>query len=138
MTALKPIAQNAEAARFRDVTVEGCYVDRVSRWGIAVGYTYAHAAFAGAELSEEAFLKYGHENITIRDNYVKRSGGDAITVMYALRPVVEHNCSDSAAQEINDRIYREPRKRGGKVAAAIWPWKCRMRCFGLTRRQIRG
>lgn len=39
MTALKPIAQNAEAARFRDVTVEGCYVDRVSRWGIAVGYT---------------------------------------------------------------------------------------------------
>ena len=58
------------------------------------GYTYAHAAFAGAELSEEAFLKYGHENITIRDNYVKRSGGDAITVMYALRPVVEHNCSD--------------------------------------------
>ena len=65
---------------------------------------------------EEAFLKYGHENITIRDNYVKRSGGDAITVMYALRPVVEHNCSDSAAQEINDRIYREPgsgRKSGG-------------------------
>ena len=55
MTALKPIARNAEAARFRDVTVEGCYVDRVSRWGIAVGYTYAHAAFAGAELSEEAF-----------------------------------------------------------------------------------
>ena len=111
------------------MTVEGCYVDRVSRWGIAVGYTYAHAAFAGAELSEEAFLKYGHENITIRDNYVKRSGGDAITVMYALRPVVEHNCSDSAAQEINDRIYREPQKRGGKVAAAIWPWKCKDALF---------
>ena len=105
MTALKPIARNAEAARFRDVTVEGCYVDRVSRWGIAVGYTYAHAAFAGAELSEEAFLKYGHENITIRDNYVKRSGGDAITVMYALRPVVEHNCSDSA--EIGRASCRE-------------------------------
>lgn len=129
MTALKPIARNTEAARFRDVTVEGCYVDRVSRWGIAVGYTYAHAAFAGAELSEEAFLKYGHENITIRDNYVKRSGGDAITVMYALRPVVEHNCSDSAAQEINDRIYQEPQKRGGKVAAAIWPWKCKDALF---------
>ena len=55
MTALKPIARDTEAARFRNVTVEGCYVDRVSRWGIAVGYTYAHAAFAGAELSEEAF-----------------------------------------------------------------------------------
>ena len=129
MTAQKPIARNTEAARFRNVTVEGCYVDRVSRWGIAVGYTYAHAAFAGAELSEEAFLKYGHENITIRDNYVKRSGGDAITVMYALRPVVEHNCSDSAAQEINDRIYQEPQKRGGKVAAAIWPWKCKDALF---------
>ena len=129
MTAQKPIAGNTEAARFRDVTVEGCYVDRVSRWGIAVGYTYAHAAFAGAELSEEAFLKYGHENITIRNNYVKRSGGDAITVMYALRPVVEHNCSDSAAQEINDRIYQEPQKRGGKVAAAIWPWKCKDALF---------
>jgi len=77
----------------------------------------------------KAFLKYGHENITIRDNYVKRSGGDAITVMYALRPVVEHNCSDSAAQEINDRIYQEPQKRGGKVAAAIWPWKCKDALF---------
>ncbi|MBD9155345.1 MAG: polyhydroxyalkanoate depolymerase, partial [Lachnospiraceae bacterium] len=53
----------------------------------------------------------------------------AITVMYALRPVVEHNCSDSAAQEINDRIYREPQKRGGKVAAAIWPWKCKDALF---------
>ena len=120
------------------MTVEGCYVDRVSRWGIAVGYTYAHAAFAGAEFSEEAFLKYGHENITIRDNYVKRSGGDAITVMYALRPVVEHNCSDSAAQEINDGFTRSPRSGAEKWQLRSGRGNVRTRCFGLMRQQIRG
>lgn len=49
------------------------------------GYTYAHAHFQGAVLEEVPFLKYGHENVTIRDNYVKLAGGDGITVMYALR-----------------------------------------------------
>lgn len=87
MTALSPADEAATGpARFADVLVEGCYLYRVSRWGLAVGYTYAHAHFQGAALEEAPFLKYGHENVTIRDNYVKLAGGDGITVMYALRP----------------------------------------------------
>lgn len=130
MTALKPADEkNTGVARFKDITVEGCFVYKVSRWGIAVGYTYAHDKFQGVELSEDAFLKYGHENMVIRDNYVKAAGGDGITAMYALRPLVEHNTADSVACEINDRIYSQPENRAGKVAAGIWPWKCKDALF---------
>lgn len=130
MTALKPANEKATGvARFKDVTVTGCFVYRVSRWGIAVGYTYSHDEFKGAELSEDIFLKYGHENIVIRDNYVKAAGGDGITAMYALRPLIEHNTADSVACEINDRIYSKPENRAGKVAAGIWPWKCKDALF---------
>lgn len=129
-TVLKPTEEAASGvARYRDFLVEGCFVYRTSRWGIAVGYTYQHEKFQGVELAEETFLKYGHENMVIRDNYVKESGGDGITAMYALRPLVEHNMTDSVACEINDRIYREPENRAGKVAAAIWPWKCKDALF---------
>ena len=78
-----------------------------------------------AELPEELFVQYGHQDIRITDNYVKEAGGDGITVMYALRPVVEYNTADSCAGEMNDRVYRFPGSRKGKVAAGIWPWKCR-------------
>ncbi len=130
MTALKPADEKTTGvARFKDITVEGCFVYKVSRWGIAVGYTYAHDKFQGVELSGDAFLKYGHENMVIRDNYVKAAGGDGITAMYALRPLVEHNTADSVACEINDRIYSQPENRAGKVAAGIWPWKCKDALF---------
>lgn len=112
-------------ARYDGVTVEGCYVKNVSRWGIAVGYTYCHNKFASKELEADLFKKYGNENILIKNNYLKFVGGDAITPMYALNPLVEHNTSDSCATEMNDRVYRYPGKRMGKVAAAIWPWKCK-------------
>ena len=49
--------------------------------------------------------------------------------MYALKPVVEHNGADSCAGEMNDRVYRLPEARGGKVAAGIWPWKCKDALF---------
>lgn len=130
VTALKPEDEaKTGVPRYRDIAVEGCFVYRTSRWGIAVGYTYAHDKFQGVELEEEAFLKYGHENMIIRDNYVKAAGGDGITAMYALRPVVEHNMTDSIACEINDRVYSQPENRAGKVAAAIWPWKCKDAIF---------
>lgn len=45
----------------------------------------------------------------ICNNYVKEAGGDGITAMYALRPLVEHNMTDCVAQEINDRIYCCPK-----------------------------
>ena len=49
--------------------------------------------------------------------------------MYALRPLVEHNTADSVACEINDRVYSHPGNRAGKVAAGIWPWKCKDALF---------
>ena len=125
-TCLKPEHEEETGiARYEGVSVTGCHVQKVSRWGIAVGYSYTCREFMKAELEEELFAKYGHRDIRIADNYVKEAGGDGITVMYALRPLVEHNTADSCAGEMNDRIYRFPEKRGGKVAAGIWPWKCR-------------
>lgn len=130
MTCFKPEDESKTGvARYEGVTVKNCYVKKVSRWGIAVGYTYKHNEFAAKELKEETFKKYGHENISICGNYVKFAGGDSITPMYALEPLVEHNISDSCATEMNDRIYRYPGKRMGKVAAAIWPWKCKNALF---------
>lgn len=130
ITAFLPDDENKTGvARFDNITIEDCFVYRVSRWGIAVGYTYQHDKFKETELDEELFRQYGHENIVIRNNYVKAAGGDGITPMYALKPVVEHNTADSVAQEINDRIYQYPKDRGGKVAAAIWPWKCKNAIF---------
>ncbi|MDD6012573.1 MAG: polyhydroxyalkanoate depolymerase [Oscillospiraceae bacterium] len=130
MTCLKPEDESKTGvARYDGVTVKNCYVKRASRWGIAVGYTYRHKEFATKVLAEEPFRKYGNENIVICGNYVKMAGGDAITPMYALEPLVEHNISDSCAGEMNDRFYRYPEKRMGKVAAAIWPWKCKNALF---------
>ncbi len=130
MTALKPANETVTGvARYHDIVVENCFVYRVSRWGIAVGYTYAHEKFQGAELKEQLFRQYGHENIVVRNNYVKAAGGDGITVMYALEPLVEHNIADSVACEINDRIYTEPENRAGKVSAGIWLWKCKNALF---------
>lgn len=126
MTALKPDDEKkTQVARYEQITVENCFVYRVSRWGIAVGYTYQHDKFKEAELSKELFYRYGHQGIVVRNNYVKECGGDGITVMYASEPVIEHNTAESVAQEMNDRIYRFPENRMGKVAAAIWSWKCK-------------
>lgn len=129
-TALRPANEEATGVpRYQGMIIEDCFIYRVSRWGIAVGYTYAHAAFQGAELTEASFRKYGHERLVIRDNYVKATGGDGITTMYALSPLIEHNMADSVACEINDRIYSEPGDKMGKVAAGIWPWKCKDALF---------
>lgn len=130
ITALLPDNEKETgAARYENITIEDCFIYRVSRWGIAVGYTYNHDKFKEAELDESLFHQFGHENIVIRGNYVKEAGGDGITPMYALRPLVEHNIADSVAQEMNDRIYQNPKDRLGKVAAAIWPWKCKEALF---------
>jgi len=129
-TALTPDdEQTTGVARYDGFTIEGCTVRRVSRWGIAMGYTYEHDKFLGAYLENEPFRKYGHENVVIKNNYVCEAGGDAITVMYALTPLVEHNTADSVATEMNDRAYKYPEKRSGKVAAGIWPWKCKDALF---------
>ena len=115
MTALQPAEEAMTGvARFSDILVEGCYVYRVSRWGIAVGYSYAHEKFAGAELDKKRFLKYGHENIVIRDNYVKMAGGDgpilwhvrSMTVFIAIRAtVVERLLRQSGHGNVKMRCF---------------------------------
>ena len=125
-TCLKPDEEEKTGvARYENISVRGCHLKRTSRWGIAVGYSYKCKEFMMAELSDELFEKYGHHNVYIADNYVEEIGGDGITVMYAMKPLVEYNTGDSCALEMNDRYYREPENRGGKVAAGIWPWKCK-------------
>ena len=69
--------------------------------------------------------------MVIRDNYVKAAGGDGITAMYALRPLVEHNTADSVACEINDRFYCRPENRAGKSGSrhlAMEVQGCPFRC----------
>ena len=125
-TCLKPEAEEKTGvARYENVSVRGCHLKRTSRWGIAVGYSYKCKEFMTAELPDELFEQYGHHNIYIADNYVEEIGGDGITVMYAMKPLVEYNSGDSCALEMNDRYYTEPEERAGKVAAGIWPWKCK-------------
>ena len=86
MTALQPADETATgAARFADVLVEGCYVARVSRWGSRWAYLRP-CAVPGCRAGRKTFLQYGHENVVLRDNYVKAAGGDGLTVMYALAP----------------------------------------------------
>ncbi len=129
-TALKPLDEEGTGiAKYDGINIENCYMNNVSRWGISVGYTYNHQYFKGAILEDELFTKYGHENIVIKNNYIKNIGGDGITPMYSLNPVVESNISDTVAREINDEWYVYPNGRGGKVAAAIWPWKCKNAIF---------
>ena len=125
-TCLKPGAEEKTGgARYENVSVRGCHLKRTSRWGIAVGYSYKCKEFMTAELPDELFERYGHHNIYIADNYVEEIGGDGITVMYAMKPLVEYNSGDSCALEMNDRYYTESEDRAGKVAAGIWPWKCK-------------
>ncbi len=122
-------------ARFDDVQILNNRVENVNRWGIGVGYTGSASHFTSAELSDDVMRTYGQTNVVIRGNYVKGAGGDAITTFYADRPLVEYNVSVDAARQINNTDYvnatslRTGKNRGGKVAAAIWPWKSKNAVF---------
>lgn len=116
-------------SRYDDVLIENCSVRNVNRWGIAVGYTAYWKKFTQKEIPDEVIAKYGSANVVIRNNYVKDPGGDAITTMYCDRPLIEYNISDGAARQINTTDYVNVGKRGGRVAAAIWPWKCKNAVF---------
>lgn len=129
-TALKPDnEERTGVAQYKDFTIEDCVVNRSSRCGIAVGYTYNWNKFTSSYLNSDDFKQYAHTGVVIKNNYVKNSGGDAITTMYCLQPICEHNVADSNALEVNDRMYKYPGDRKGKVAAGIWPWKCKNAIF---------
>lgn len=118
------IKGDGDASKFEDVLLDRVFLYNLSRWGINIGYTYMHEEFKGKILNKEAFLNYGHKNIKIKNTYVKNAGGDGITIMYSSRPLIKNCRTDSIALEMNDRVYTDPRKRGGKVAASVWFWKC--------------
>ena len=117
--------------------IENCIVNNVNRWGIAVGYTAYWEKFPDAgdkEIPDADIAAYGSTNVVIRNNYVKDAGGDAITPMYCDRPLVEYNVSDGVARQINTTDYCKNNNAAqtkivGRVAAAIWPWKCKDAVF---------
>ena len=132
-------------ARYNDVAIRNCYLDTVNRWGIAVGYTYQWDKFQTAELSDSTMESYGSSNVVIENNYLNNVGGDAITTMYLDRPLIQYNVSEGAAAQINTTDYAKQQPSlnqqtglpdgtyldvgNGRVAAGIWPWKCKDAVF---------
>lgn len=126
-TAFLPKNDDTGIARYDDVRVENCCVTNTSRWGIALAYSAYWDQFITKEISNETAGRYGATNVVIRGNRVKDPGGDAITTMYCLRPLVEYNVSDGAARQINKTDYSQ--SDFGRVAAGVWPWKCKDALF---------
>lgn len=116
--------QKTGIARFQNLHICSCVVYNVSRWGIAAAYSYRHGDYATAHLMKKTFFESGNLDVIIQDCTVAYAGGDAITAMYAYQPLLKNNTALSCAGEMNDRIYRYPGNRMGKVAAGIWSWKC--------------
>ena len=130
-------------ARYNDVQIRNCSLNKVNRWGIAVGYTYQWGQFETGELPDATMAKYGSSNVVIENNYLNHVGGDAITTMYLDRPLIQYNVSENAAEQINTIDYAQQQPRldangkeigkqdvgAGRVAAGIWPWKCKNAIF---------
>ena len=130
-------------ARYNDVQIRNCSLNKVNRWGIAVGYTYQWGQFETGELPDATMAKYGSSNVVIENNYLNHVGGDAITTMYLDRPLIQYNVSENAAEQINTTDYAQQQPRldangkeigkqdvgAGRVAAGIWQWKCKNAIF---------
>ena len=120
-------------SRFDHITIKNNIVKDVDRWGIAVGYTaylnFIDATWGDGSIDDDLIAKYGQTNVTIENNYVKGAGGDAITLMYCDRPVIQYNVGDSVSKHMNNIDYPHDREHGGRyggwVAAGIWPWRCK-------------
>jgi len=111
-------------AKFNDVLIEGCRLDEVNRWGIAVGYTAHWDQFAyGPSIDADICKTYGSTNVVIRGNYLTNVGGDGITTMYCYQPLIERNVLDGYCQDMTTEIYGP--SDGQLVAAGIWPWMCK-------------
>ncbi|WP_289097611.1 hypothetical protein [uncultured Bifidobacterium sp.] len=131
-------------ARFDDLRIADNVVRDTRRWGIAVGYTaYLNLIDHGGRdangnwdntfdygdgtIDEDTLRRYGATNVVVEGNTVERAGGDAITVMYCDHPLVRHNVSREAAVDIRDDVYTAT--TNDRVAAAIWPWRCKNAIF---------
>lgn len=130
-------------ARYNDVKIKNCQLDDVNRWGIAVGYTYNWDKFNGAAISDEMIAKYGSTNVVIENNYLNHVGGDHITTMYLDRPIIQYNVAENGSMQINTKDFSKQQPKldsngneigklpvgNGRVAAGIWPWKCKNAIF---------
>lgn len=122
-------------AKYDDLVIENCRLERVNRWGIAAAYTTYHGKFGAAAIPDDLIREYGATNVVIQNNYIKEAGGDSITTMYCDRPIVQNNVSEDAAAQIKAGVYDENAAgmpggaTFGRVAAAIWPWKCKDAVF---------
>ena len=130
-------------ARYNDVQIRNCSLDTVNRWGIAVGYTYQWRQFTTGALSDAVMDKYASSNVVIENNYLNHVGGDAITTMYLDRPLIQYNVAENGSEQINTTDYSQQQPRldangneigkqhvgAGRVAAGIWPWKCKNAIF---------
>lgn len=126
-------------SRFDSITIRNNHVQDVDRWGIAVGYT-AYLNFidkaknwnndfnyGDGRIDDALIKKYGATNVLIENNYVYGAGGDAITVMYCDRPLVQGNVAWKGSKHINTQDYTAT--SDGRVAAGIWPWRCKNAVF---------
>lgn len=113
--------------KYDGVSIKNNHLDNVNRWGIAAAYTAYFDHFNGAAISDENAKTYGSSNVVIENNYIKDAGGDAITTMYCYRPLIQNNVSEGAARQINTKDYEKT--SFGRVAAGIWPWKCKDSVF---------
>lgn len=135
----KPATEADKIARFDDLQILNNRVETVSRWGIAAGYTAYQNIIdrpQNGPISDEIIAKYGSSKVVIRGNYIKDAGGDSITTMYCDRPLIEYNVSDGAARHMNTTDYLHPHNVNGpagsgwgRVAAGIWPWRCKNAIF---------
>lgn len=143
-----PTRIDTDIARFDDVHIRDNTVARTDRWGIAVGYTaYLNMIdhgerdangdwanrfdYGDGTIDDEIIARYGATNVIVENNIVEDTGGDAITTMYCDRPIVRGNVSRRAARHICYDVYTAT--DDGRVAAAIWPWRCKNALFEYNR-----
>nr|7V6I_A Chain A, Lacto-N-biosidase [Bifidobacterium saguini DSM 23967] len=132
-------------SRFDHITIRNSTVKDVDRWGIAVGYTaylnYIDKSsrwqndfdYGDGTIDDDLIAKYGATNVLIENNTIIGAGGDAITTMYCDRPVIQHNVGDRVSKHINSvdytaNVLNNTGNAGvgyGRVAAGIWPWRCK-------------
>ena len=139
-TAARPLNTNTGIARFDDIVIEGCYLKRVSRWGIAAvhtAYWYELSPNGQQAIPDARCQQYGATNVYIGHNYLEEVGGDPITAMHAYEPFVEYNVAYNGGREMSssatsNAVYINGtyfHGNSGDVSAGIWPWKCKTALF---------
>ncbi|EIW2096838.1 right-handed parallel beta-helix repeat-containing protein, partial [Enterococcus faecalis] len=113
--------------KYDNIIIKGNRIKNVSRTGLVVAYSAYFDLFQNsAEIDQELIEKYGNTNVLIENNYIEDAGGDGIVTMYCSSPIIQRNVSDGAGRQMNTTDYPIATQR---VAAAMWPWKCKNALF---------